>query len=137
MNRFFKITPLPLICALAATPGAPAADGDAAEATPKYLQLSPAFTVNLTSAERQRFMRLEIQIMSRDQRHLDSARAHMPALRHELILLLSDQTPEAVKSIAGKERLRDEALRAINAVLEQETGRRPVEAIYFTSLVVQ
>lgn len=134
---FFKITPLPLIFALAAPAGAFAADSEASGAVPRYLQLNPSFTVNLAGSERQRYMRLEAQIMSRDQHHLDMARDHMPALRHELILLFSDKTPEAVKSITGKERMRDEALRAVNTVMEQETGRSPVEAIYFTSLVVQ
>src|SRR6056297_992970 len=106
MNTFCKITSLPLIFALATTAGAFAADVDAgASATvPKYLKLSPSFTVNLAGAERQRYMRLEAQIMSRDQQHLDVAADHMPALRHELILLFSDRTPQAVKSITGKER---------------------------------
>ncbi len=137
MNTFFKITPLPLIFALATTTGAFAADAGIPATTPKYLRLSPAFTVNLASTEGQRYMRVETQIMSRDQRHLDAAADHMPALRHELILLFSGRTPQAVKSIAGKERLRDEALGAVNAVMAQETGESPVEAVYFTSLVVQ
>ncbi|MDZ7751216.1 MAG: flagellar basal body-associated FliL family protein [Gammaproteobacteria bacterium] len=137
MNKFFKITVLPLVFALVPIAGVPAADGEAPGAAPKYLKLSPSFTVNLATTERQRYMRVEAQIMSRDQGQLDAAKDHMPALRHELILLFSDQTPKAVKSVTGKERLRDEALRSINAVLEQELGRTPVEAVYFTSLVIQ
>lgn len=127
-----------LLTAIAcATPAYAAGGGGDGGDGPKYLKLHPAFTVNLAAGERPRFMRVETQIMSRDQLKLDAAKDHMPALRHELILLFSENSAQTMKSIEGKERLRREALKAINTVLEKETGETPIEAVYFTSLVVQ
>ena len=136
MHKSVKIALLPLIFALGAPPlYAPARE--AAGDPPRYLKLHPALTVNLAAAEGSRFLRVETQIMSRDEATLQLARQHMPALRHALILLFSEQAPAAVRSIEGKERLRREALQALNGVLERETGETPIEAVYFTSMVVQ
>ena len=61
----------------------------------------------------------------------------MPAIRNNLVLLFSSQSYERVSTLEGKEALREEALGVVQEVLEQETGDPGVEAVYFTSLVMQ
>jgi flagellar FliL protein len=62
---------------------------------------------------------------------------HMPALRHELVMLISRQTPESIGSMEGKELMRQEALEAVRNVLVAEEGDQKIADLLFNSLVVQ
>jgi len=61
----------------------------------------------------------------------------MPALRHELVMLISRQTPEAVGTVEGKELMRQEALEAVRNVLVAEDGDQKIADLLFNSFVVQ
>ena len=52
-------------------------------------------------------------------------------------LFRSSQTYDSVSTLEGKEALREEALSVIQEILEEETGDPGVEAVYFTSFVMQ
>jgi flagellar FliL protein len=62
---------------------------------------------------------------------------HMPALRHELVMLISRQTPESIASMEGKELMRQEALEAVRNVLVAEEGDQKIADLLFNSFVVQ
>ena len=63
-----------------------------------------------------------IQGMSRENKGIEAAKHHMPAIRHSLLMLLSEQTVDTVKTVTDKKRLMDEALVRIQEVLGAETG---------------
>jgi len=62
---------------------------------------------------------------------------HMPAIRNNLVLLFSGQSFEKVSTSEGKNELREAALTTIEKILEAESGDSGVEAVYFTSIVMQ
>ena len=64
--------------------------------------------------------------------------AHMPRLRHELVMLFGEQTDaKALAADAGQTQLRAEAKQRINQALEeQRTGER-IADVLFTEFVVQ
>jgi len=52
-------------------------------------------------------------------------------------MLFSSLDYQTISTIAGKQKIRDEALAEVQNVMKQETGKTGVEAIYFTSFVMQ
>jgi flagellar FliL protein len=102
-----------------------------------YIPLDPAFVVNFASGERARFLQITVEAMTRDPAMEEHIKKHMPVIRNNLVLLFSSQTYERVSTLEGKESLREEALEVMQAVLEEETGDPGVEAVYFTSFVMQ
>lgn len=119
--------------------GAASAEGEPAAlpAPAVYLALEPAFTVNLQSAEEARYLQTEIELMSRDRAALDTARAHLPRIRNVLLLLFGQQQPADLATREGKEKLQQTALEEVQKVLVAETGKPVIEAVYFTSFVMQ
>lgn len=101
-----------------------------------YVKFHPDFIVNL-KADRPRFLMVTIQGMSRENDGIEAAKHHMPAIRHALLMLLSEQTVETVKSVADKKRLMEEALLRIQDVLVAETGTPNIEAVFFTDFVLE
>jgi flagellar FliL protein len=78
-----------------------------------------------------------VEVMTRNNQVEQQIRTHMPVIRNNLVLLFSSQTYEAVSTLEGKEALREEALTVIQKILEEETGDPGIEAVYFTSFVMQ
>lgn len=104
-----------------------------------YLALDPEFIVNFEQPQGPRYLQVALQVMARDEGVLDALRAHMPVIRNNILLLLSGQTHEQVRTREGKEQLRAALVRTINKVLADEGGDDPgqVESVYFTSFVMQ
>lgn len=119
----------------------PAEKGQQAKAVPKdsyYLALDPAFVVNFQSdGSRARFLQITLDAVTHQQQMLDEIKKHMPVIRNNLVMLFSSQKYKDLITSAGKERLRAEALRAIQKVMKQQTGKTVVDNVYFTSFVMQ
>lgn len=121
------------------TDAAAAAEAEKAKlpAPAAYLSLDPPFVVNLESADDSRYLQTEIQLMGRDPVALEAAKTHLPRIRNALLMLLSQQAPADLATREGKEKLQQAALSEVQKVLEAETGKPVVEAVYFTSFVMQ
>jgi flagellar FliL protein len=112
-------------------------DADHPPAPASYLSLEPAFVVNLESGDEAHYLQAEIQLMSRDVVGLENAKVHVPMLRNALLLLLGQQKPADLATRTGKEKLQQAALAEVQKVLKGETGKPVIEAVYFTSFVMQ
>jgi flagellar FliL protein len=110
-------------------------DGEMAEAI--YLPIDPAFVVNFASQGKARFLQVTVEVMTRDPKVPDKVKLHMPVIRNNLMLLFSDQSYDSISTLEGKEALREQALEVVQQILEEETGDPGVEAVYFTSFVMQ
>ncbi len=108
-----------------------------AEQTALYYALQPAFVANFDVRGRQRFLQVEVTLMFRDSRLVPEIELHMPAIRNSLVMLFAGQIYEDLQTPEGKELLRQQALMAVQAVLEQEAGRVGIEQVLFTSFVMQ
>lgn len=102
-----------------------------------YMPIDPAFVVNFASQGKARFLQITVEVMTRDETVPDKVKLHMPVIRNNLMLLFSTQTYDNVSTLEGKESLREEALEVVQQILEEETGDPGIEAIYFTSFVMQ
>ncbi len=105
--------------------------------SPIYLPLEPAFVVNSDSQSGMKFLQVSMEIMAHDPAVIEEAKKHMPLIRNNLVMLLSSQTYADVSTRDGKEKVRAAALTEIQKILEQQTGKQGVEAVYFTSFVMQ
>lgn len=119
--------------------GATAAESrDSQRAPAQYIALDPPFVVNFDAGASARFLQVAVQLMTRDLATADFIKAHEPAIRNDLVLLLGNQKVEEVSTREGKDRLRAQALESVRNILATEGGRpEKVEAVYFTSFVMQ
>lgn len=125
---------------LIGSPPAEAAAGNAESAAKKdalYISIDPPFTVNFSGNSRARFLQVAVDVMTRDPAVEESVKRHMPVIRNNLVMLFSSKTSSELSTLEGKQALQRETLASIQKVLEQETGEKGIEAVYFTSFVMQ
>ncbi|MBM6551252.1 flagellar basal body-associated FliL family protein [Marinomonas ostreistagni] len=102
-----------------------------------YLELEQPFVVDFMVSGRQRYLQLNMTLMSRDQGQIDAVKLHMPLIRNSLVLLFSSQSFDELQTIEGKQALKASAVESINQILTQETGLGGIENVLFTNFVMQ
>lgn len=105
--------------------------------TPLYLDLDPAFVVNLDDDSGVRFLQVAVSVMAYSQEALDKVQANMPLIRHHLVLLFSSQKFADIKTRDGKVALQEKALATVRNALKEVTGEALVEGLYLPSIVGQ
>jgi flagellar FliL protein len=104
---------------------------------PIYIPLRPAFVVNFENQDKVSFLQVDIQVMTFDPKVEEAIKIHMPRVRNELLLLLGDKQYHEINSREGKRNLSQEAIQEIQRVLEDVGAPSAIEALYFTSFVMQ
>lgn len=121
--------------------GAAAAAGDdvaAAKGQPEFfLPLDPAFVVNFRDDEAMRYLQVGVTLMSHDQATLDTVKGIDPVVRNALVMLFSRQEYAILTDPKGKQKLQAEALEAVRRIVAARTGKPGIDALYFTSFVMQ
>ena len=102
-----------------------------------YVGIHPTFTANFEKKGKAKFLQVKVEVMTRDPDMEQHIKAHMPAIRNDLLMLFSNRSSDSVSTSAGKEALRQETLVKVQEILARETGSEGVEAVYFTSFVME
>lgn len=112
------------------------------EGTPKkpiYFAMEPPFVVNVNDdGRRTHFMQITVQLMSYQPEVIAKAEENQPPLRDAMIMLLAHQSGETMRSVQGREKVRQEALEDARKVMQKVAGvKKGIEAVYFTDFVIQ
>jgi flagellar FliL protein len=105
--------------------------------TELYLPLEPAFVVNFRDDESLRYLQVGVTLMSHDADALSAAKSADPVIRDALVALFSDQKYSIISDAAGRAHLQAQALAAVRKVVKTRLGRPGIDALYFTSFVMQ
>ena len=117
--------------------GATAAAAKPARLPAQYLALEPSFVVNLADEDGVRYLQADVQLVTRDADTLAAFATHTPSIRNRLLLLFGQQQARQLSQRTGKERLQQAARDEVRTLLKAEGAADKVEAVIFTSLVIQ
>lgn len=118
------------------------ADEDVAEeenSFTDYISMDPPFVTHVgTPGSKPTYLKAAVTLRARSTSARPALEAHMPRLRHELVMLFGEQTDtDRLTSMEGQEALREEAKQRINAVLEEQQTGESIAGVLFTEFVVQ
>ncbi len=100
-----------------------------------YLALTPQFTVNLLGNKQ--YLRASIQLQLTDEATKTAIQENNPAIRHALIVLLSNNNVEDISNTSGKLDLQRRAVEVLNNTLKKHANKSGVDAVFFTEFVSQ
>jgi len=129
-----RIPVLILLFALS-VPGITLAAGGSG-ATP-YFEIQTPFVVNLADKENLAFLQVNAQLKVKNGEIKQHLYAHLPAIPHTMMMILSEQTASDVKTVSGKQKLREKTLKEVQDLLTAQIGDAAIEDIYFTAFIVQ
>ncbi|GGA78114.1 flagellar basal body-associated protein FliL [Neiella marina] len=120
-----------------------AAEDVAPKATPAqigdalYVAMPRALDFMIQGAHRPRTVQIKVQLLVRGQDAEQLARKHVPLVEATLHKTFSATTEEELVSLAGKERLREQALSDVRETFLRVEGQNVVEQVLFTGFVIE
>jgi flagellar FliL protein len=110
-------------------------------AAPKvsYISLTPPFVGNygLDGSPKLKVFKADVALRVTGDEAAQAVKANEPLIRNELVALFSQQTAEAMSNVEAKEKLRQEALKQTQQVMNDETGKPMVDDLLFNNLIIQ
>lgn len=103
---------------------------------PTFVTLD-AFTVNLQPDPDEKYLQLEMSLQVSKPEDGDLFKAHMPAIRSRILLLLSSKTAKEISTTEGKQKLTEEILAEVRKPFKEKGKPQKVSAVFFTSFVIQ
>ncbi|RDS81846.1 flagellar basal body-associated FliL family protein [Dyella psychrodurans] len=113
------------------------ADAAAPKAPELFVPLDPAFVVNFQDQDSTRYLQVGVTVMTHDPAAVQAVKDSDPVIRNALVMLFSSQTYAGLSDTAGKVKLQTQALQAVRKVVSDKIGKPDVDALYFTSFVMQ
>jgi flagellar protein FliL len=86
----------------------------------QYVEITPKFVVNLL--EPKKYLSINVQLLIEGAGVDALIKKHMPAIKHELIMLFSDRSIESLQSMEQREALRQAAVETIHKTINKAEG---------------
>ncbi len=102
-----------------------------------YLALEPAFVVTFRDGDALRYLQVGVTLMAHDQKAIAIAKEADPVVRDGLVSLFSGQKFDVISEAAGRQKLQADALATVRKIVKQRLDRPGIDALYFTSYVIQ
>ena len=102
-----------------------------------FFSFYPDMLVNFTADGQPHYLKLSLDVMSRDEDVIKGVEEYHSIMRNNLLMLFQKVQFETVRSDEGIAEMQELALTEIKRVLKQYHGENDVEGVYFTSFVVQ
>ncbi len=115
-----------------------AGEARSAAPAPEYYPFEEPFVVNLLDEQGLlRYVQVKVTLMARDRKVFDHVKTNRPYLENELNFLFAAQKFAQLLTPGGKEHLRQASLERVREVLQKTSGNSGIEAVFFTSFVMQ
>jgi len=103
-----------------------------------YVSLGKPMVLNLSSKNnRLTFLQLQADALIKDENSEAVIKTHIPAIRHVLIVLLSEQNAIDMKSPAKREEIRSLATTQVKELMVELADNNDIADILFSSFLVQ
>lgn len=100
----------------------------------EYIPLAPELTVNLRG--KRHYLRTSIQLLTEGE-NTEIVKRHIPAIRHALIMKLSNLKHENLLNIRKREQIRKKAVKSIQEMIIKLEGKGTIKDLFFTTFMVQ
>lgn len=103
-----------------------------------YYTLAPDITTNyVIDGNRLGYIQLQVDLMITDNSQLINIEHHAPLIRDTIISIISQQSEQQIKSLTGREKIRQLSKQKINQLLVAETGHAAINELLFTKYLYQ
>ncbi|MDN4503006.1 flagellar basal body-associated protein FliL [Alteromonadaceae bacterium BrNp21-10] len=108
-----------------------------AKAEYAYFGLEPDIVTNYISASNKKlgFVRVTVELMLEDAAFVPNALHHSPLLRAVTIDIFGRQPEDKIKSLTGREEIRQACLASLREQMKKETGTEMIKDVIFTTYI--
>jgi flagellar FliL protein len=118
------------------------AEGEEAEVVeekepPEYVGVPESITSNLPGKHKSRTVQIKMSFMVRGSDKVDLVKDHMPRLKNDVLMLVSQQSADELRTPEGRTLLQERSLETVQATMTDLVGDSTIEKVLFVSFVMQ
>ncbi|MCL7420527.1 MAG: flagellar basal body-associated FliL family protein [Methylobacter sp.] len=102
-----------------------------------YFDMEKPFIVDFPKSASARLIQISVSFLVEGEETVAALKKHEPMLRNNLLMLISAQNVDELKTRDGKEHLRAVMLNETDTVLKKMAGQSRLKEVFFTSFVMQ
>lgn len=104
-----------------------------------YVALTPPFVGNyaLDGGPKLHVYKADVALRVTGADAQKAVKANEPLIRNQLVALFTQQTIDSMSNVDSKEKLRQEALKQVQQIMNDETGKPVVEDLLFNNFIAQ
>jgi len=103
-----------------------------------YVGVPNAITARLPSEDgRSRMVQVKMSFMVRGEEAKKLVKTHMPKLKNDVLMMMSEQTVESLRTPEGRRKLQEMSLKTVQESMQKLVGAPTVEKVLFVSFVMQ
>lgn len=104
-----------------------------------YYGFDPDIVTNYVADNRRTlgYVRVSVELMLPSRDLLRSIEYHEPIILDSIIGILSKQPEQKIKSLTGREEIRQQILEQLQLILKRETGQTMIQDVLFTKYMYQ
>ena len=102
-----------------------------------YVDLKPAFTVNLDPDDAVGFLQVSMQVLTFNADVAADMEKHKPLIRNNLVVLFGNQKSIDLRAPEGKENLQKAAVGVVQTIIDEHGSGGEVDNVFFTTFVMQ
>lgn len=103
----------------------------------QYHTLGQSFVVNFVTQTRQHYVKLSIDVVTRNPEVISALEHHEPMVRNEILRIVGEKGFNSLRSIENKLALQQELKEHLAKILKQEADVEGLQAVIFTEFVMQ
>lgn len=98
-----------------------------------YFGFEPDIITNYVATKKKLgYVRLTVELMMEDSNNLEIIEHHAPLLRDAIITIIGQQPEDKIRSIRGRNEIKDMCEAKVKSLLTEETGQPVIKKILFT-----
>lgn len=104
-----------------------------------YYGFDPDIVTNYVAENRRTlgYVRVSVELMLPNKEMLKTIEYHEPMILDSIIGILSKQPEQKIKSLTGREEVRQQILEQLQQILKRETGQTMIQDVLFTKYMYQ
>lgn len=102
-----------------------------------YYNMEKPLEVNFPKGSGANLIQISVSLLVKGEETVEALKKHEPMIRNNLLMAISAKDPKNLKTVEGKEELRDEILKEISKVMEKMTKKNKVMNVFFTTFVME
>lgn len=102
-----------------------------------YYNMQQPLVVNFPKGSGANLIQVSVSLLVKGEETVEALKKHEPMIRNNLLMAISAKGAKNLKTVEGKEELRDEMLKEISKVMDKMTKKNKVMNVFFTTFVMQ
>ncbi len=103
----------------------------------QYFTLGQSFVINFVTQTRQHYVRITIDVVTRNPSVIATLQLHEPMVRNDILRIVGEKGFNSLRNIDSKLALQQEIKEHLAKILKEEANVEGIEAVIFTEFVMQ